>query len=93
MRAHLEAHTRRTGRVHEKLCNPPRLDAGIAHLWPAFLDLHRTRGGGMGPAPISFAELDAWQRCTRSELAAWELRAIRRADEAWLSREAERARE
>lgn len=46
----------------------------------------------MGPAPISFSELAAWQQCTGNQLGAWELRALRRADEAWLSREAERAK-
>ena len=47
----------------------------------------------MGAAPISFAELVAWQSCSGIRLAQWELRALRRADEAWLRREAERARE
>lgn len=34
--------------------------------------------GGMGPAPIGHAEIEAWQGNTGIELTAWEARTLRR---------------
>ncbi|MDD2742324.1 MAG: hypothetical protein PHV02_08625 [Rhodocyclaceae bacterium] len=34
--------------------------------------------GGMGPAPITFSEIESWQRQTGVSLQPWELRLMRR---------------
>lgn len=41
--------------------------------------------GGMGDAPISHLELDAWQRNTGIELQSWEVRAMHRLSIEYLS--------
>lgn len=94
MRAHLEAIQRRTRKPHDALRNGPKLPHGCEGLWATFLDLHNSRGStGFGPAPIRFVDFHAYESVSGIKLAQWELRAIRKADNAYLRREAERARE
>ena len=86
MLAHLQAYQRRTGKVHEKLIDAPELPAGCEGLWPDFLELHDSRGStGFGAMRITFADMDAWQRVRGAALPPWQVDAIRRADNAWLS--------
>lgn len=66
------------------LQSAPKLPQGLGYLWRDFLDLHNSRSGsGFGPARITFADIDAWQRVTGFELAPWELSAVRAADGAY----------
>lgn len=51
-----------------------------AHLWRWFQELAATRQSGFGANPISFSEIDAWARLTRTRPAAWEVRALRALD-------------
>lgn len=53
----------------------------MSRLWDAFVDLNATRGGGFGPGPISYAEIEAWSRVTRHPVSAWDVAVIRRCDE------------
>lgn len=41
---------------------------------------HARTSNGFGLNPISFTEIDAWQRLSGEMLRPWELRAIRRMD-------------
>lgn len=52
------------------------------HVWTLFLELHGTRGAaGMGDLlPITYVELDAFQRLTRRSLSPEEVRLLRAAD-------------
>lgn len=51
----------------------PPLPAAAAELWAWFGELDAARGStGWGPAPIGWAELDAWQRVGGQRLTAWE---------------------
>lgn len=43
-----------------------------------FLEVGPVGHGAMGPVPISFSEIDAWQRTTGIELLPWEARLFRR---------------
>jgi hypothetical protein len=70
--------------------DPPTLPQEALFLWGFFIELHNTRGGGMGPAPITFSEIEAWQRLTRRQLPAWQIEAIKRMDAAFLRVESER---
>jgi hypothetical protein len=69
----------------------PPLAPEVRHLWQTFLELHRTRPTGFGPSPISFFEIDAWQRLKRWPLDPWEVEAIRKLDDLWLDGQAEAA--
>lgn len=85
MREHLQAHERQTGMPHERLANAPPLPVGCAPLWRGFMEMHNARSWGMGgPLPLSFVEIDAWQRVRRVRLEAWEIAAIKAADAAYL---------
>lgn len=44
-----------------------------------FMDLGMAGTGGMGAAPLSWAEMAEWQRLTAHRLQPWEARAIRQA--------------
>lgn len=62
----------------------PTLPREGAYLWNSFIDLHSTRGGGFGPAAITFVEIEAWSRLTASPLEPWEVSIIRAIDDAYL---------
>lgn len=74
-----------TGRVPEGLNGPPFPDRFV-HIWEAFLDLHggRTYGPEGRPNPLTWADVDAWDRLTRAGLQEWEVRAIKALDLLWL---------
>lgn len=85
LREHLLTAQRRTGEVHPMLADGPRPPAGCGPLWRDFMELHNSRSWGEGgPKPISFVELDAWQRVRGVRLAAWEIAAVRAADAGFL---------
>lgn len=67
---------------------PERPPAGD-YLWGWFLELHRVRGGGMGPAPITFQDLEAWARMRALRLAPWEVEVIQDLDTTWMNAQAE----
>lgn len=84
--AHLEVVERTTGKQHEMLANAPLLPASCAPLWSDFLELHGSRGStGWGAARITFADMEAWQRIRGTQLTAWEIDCIRKADDLWLA--------
>lgn len=53
--------------------------------WGAFRDMHTTRFTSMGLMPISYTEIDAWQRVTGVELEPWEVDAIRALDHEYIA--------
>ena len=61
-----------------------------AYLWSWFLELHRARGGGFGPAPIGFTEIAAWSRLRGLVLTPWEVEVLRDLDSTWLAAQAEK---
>lgn len=90
LRDHLESWGDQTGRVHHRLAEAPRLPFGCEQLWKDFLDLHSARAStGFGPARISYTDLDAFQRVNNVRLSAWQIEAIRKADNAYLNHYAE----
>ena len=67
--------------AEEKLLGPP-CPLAAEHLWPIFLELHSARSSnGFGLNPLSFVELDAYQRVTGIELLPEEVSLLRLADE------------
>lgn len=82
---HLRAVERQTGRVHSMILTAPDLPEGLQSLWAHFLALHESRGStGWGPARISFADIDAFQRVTMTPLSPWEVGCIRSLDSMWV---------
>lgn len=61
----------------------PPCDAG--YLVKYLFDIGPVEPGGMGPAPLSHREIEAWQRNTGIELNAWEATTLRRLSREYLS--------
>jgi hypothetical protein len=75
------------------LVDAAALPAGCEELWRVFNELHACRGNyGFGPVRITYADIDAFQRVSGMRLHPWEIKAIRRADAAYLTQWAERHR-
>lgn len=69
---------------------PPALDiplmpAGTESLWAAFLQLHEARRVGMGPTPLVWADIDAWQNLHGIRLSSWEIDTLHQLDRAALA--------
>ncbi len=60
-------------------------ELSMPYLWDRLNDAGMCAQGGMGPAPLSCAELQAWSQGTGMTLAPWEFRAIRAASRAFVS--------
>lgn len=81
MREHLEAYEQHTGMKHPQLLDAPELPGGLEMLWADFVDLHISRGStGLGPARITYLDIDAFQRVRNVRLLSWQIDAIQRAD-------------
>lgn len=68
----------------------PECPPALEYLWGWFLDIGSTRGGGYGPAPITYPDIDAWARLTGNDPTPWEVRMLRRIDNAYMAFQAER---
>lgn len=69
----------------------PTLPSDAAYLWNHFVLLHSARtAGGFGPNPITYPEIDAYNRLTGAGLDGWEVSAIRALDDAYLAAAAEK---
>jgi hypothetical protein len=85
LKEHLMAVWAQTGREPAMLANAPAMPKGCARLWADFLELSHVRGSTQaGPMPITWADIDAWQRVRGVRLEAWEVDAIRKTDLAFL---------
>lgn len=64
---------RNTGRADERLARSAECPRGGESVWQAFCQLGRTRARGLGAGPITFVEIEAWQRLCGVILSPWEL--------------------
>jgi hypothetical protein len=62
----------------------PDFPEPLGPVWQAFVDLAGTRQVGMAANPITFSEIEAFKRQTLTPLSAWEVRLLRRLDQAVL---------
>lgn len=61
-----------TGSWPEDIPEPPDIPPALEHLWAWFWQLRTANpSAGFGPAPLSFGEMDAWQRVTGNRLEPW----------------------
>ena len=85
----MESVAQATGRRPDALNVPPCPDVS-EHVWHWFLELHSGRqGGGMGPSPLAWSEIESWSRQMGTQPHAWEIEAIKALDMAWLRAQAE----
>ncbi|MFZ6655939.1 phage tail assembly chaperone [Undibacterium sp. TJN19] len=64
---------------------PVTVPIELEYLWHWFLDLHHSRGNnGMGPAVITFQDMQAWMQVTGRKPERFELDAIRALDRLYL---------
>ena len=63
---------------------PPTGEPALT-LWRHLLDAGPYAEGGMGRSALSWADLRAWQLGAAQPLAPWQLRAMRRASQAWVA--------
>lgn len=69
------------------------LPDAAAHVWQWFLELHAARGGGgFGPAPLGYGDIEAWQRLTHSIVAPNELGWLIDLDHTFLRANAEKSK-
>ena len=57
----------------------------MPHLISRLIEIGITEAGGMGPVPLSWREIVAWQEATRVRLAAWEARLMRQLSLTYIS--------
>lgn len=70
--------------MEEQLALPPFPEA-VRYLWKAFWDLRSRRGGnGFGPSPLSWSDIDAYNRLTGAQFAPWEVQILTAVDDTWL---------
>ena len=70
----------------EKLENEPSVPFCAEHLWNWFWELHSTRSAGMnGPDPISYLEIDAWEKKTGKIVHPFEVKIIKDLDAAYIN--------
>ena len=82
---HLRLVEEKTGRTPQALLDAPALPEGCEELWRVFRELSDCRAWPFGPQRITFADIDSFQRVTGIVLKPWELKAVRRADKAFLA--------
>lgn len=89
-REHLLQVCKQTGKTPEELGfilpEPPEPPTEGLHLWHWFLELSGARtSNGFGPNPISWNEIDAFNRLNGLRLTPWEAETLRRMDMAYLA--------
>jgi len=85
LRQHLEDVEKMTGETHPMTKDKPVLPPECLPTWRAFCSMSGRRSYGMnGPMPVSFLEMDAYQRVTGDTLRPWQIEAIERIDGIWL---------
>lgn len=83
---HLNAAWLRTGEKPKMLAEAPPCPNGCEQVWRVFRELHASRGSsGLGPNRITYCEIDAYCRVTRTPLARWEIDAIRLVDKLFMA--------
>jgi len=83
LRSHLESIYRQTGHKPEKLINTDCPES-MQYLWEYFLELHNTRGGGMGISSISYTEMQAWCSLLSIHITPTEVEIIKMIDACFL---------
>lgn len=89
LRETLEGLAGRTRRPHKRLeyeaqLALPPFPVALGYLWAIYRRLRRRKGGGFGPSPIEWPDIDAFLRHARISLAPWEVEVIEEIDDLFL---------
>jgi hypothetical protein len=71
---------RMTGTMPDEGINHAEFPDHIGYLWGWFLSLNASRGGGMGPSPITYLEMQAYFSLMRITPSPFDIDALRRLD-------------
>lgn len=86
LREHLEGMAERTGKTVAEIAGLPDCPDGCELLWRDFMAMSVARGStGFGPARLSWADIDAYQRVHGFRFQAWQIEAIRRMDSVFMA--------
>jgi hypothetical protein len=85
LRHHLEALQRQTGVTPEQLITVPFPET-LEFIWRDFLELNDARtSNGYTVNPISFTELDAWNRLMNKQVTAQEISIMKQLDAVFMN--------
>lgn len=84
LRDHLLAIEAQTGIMPEELDNPEPSPA-VAYLLGWFFELTMSRQSGMSLNPLSYGEIEAWNRLFRHNIQQWEIKVIKQLDLIYLN--------
>lgn len=84
LRQELEGIWKSTGKKPAHLEDEPEFYPAVAHIWQWYLQLSGTRGGGFGPAPLTYVEIDAWKKIMQTDATPWEVEQIKTIDHLYL---------
>jgi hypothetical protein len=74
---------KRKAALEAELACPP-MPSGLSYLWAIFVRLSGRRGSS-GSGPITYLEIDAFQRITGTRLNGWEIEMIEALDRCYLA--------
>lgn len=75
----------RTGKKHPDLIEP-EVNEFVLYVWEWFIELNSQRtSNGFGSNPIQFIDIKSWAELNQRLIKPWEVKAIRRLDNTWLS--------
>jgi hypothetical protein len=82
---HIRSYERQTGKVFEGGTPEAVYPVAVGHVWEWFLELvPRRTSNGMGPNPITFADIQAWAALTERAPTPQEVRWLMRLDDTML---------
>jgi hypothetical protein len=62
---------------------PLELPALAGDVWGWYCELAGRRGGGFGPLPIGWSDLESWARIRGVALSGWDLECLAALEAAW----------
>lgn len=81
---------KRIAELENELALPP-IPAAVVYLWATFIRLHNRRGSnGMGPNPITWADIESFMRLSGVSLAPWEIEIIEDLDGVFFAQQAKK---
>lgn len=89
-RQHLEFIAKKKKVPLATLTGEPKLLQAGQHIWNWYNQLSATRGGGFGPAPITYQEIRAWSKLMQTRPQPWEIDLIMMLDRIWFEMWADR---
>lgn len=78
----------RLWKLQEQGREPKLPEVACSYLLDCFFEVGPAQSGGMGQAPLSFQEIDAWSRLTGRSVSPFEALTLRRMSMAWVAESA-----